>query len=66
MELSTPLELKIVNNKTYLNYWDSIYGDDITAELRGQQLYVDGRKVALVKFIEAVRASLEKKYENGF
>lgn len=49
------------DGRVFLNYWDFMRGDDVCAEVRGNELFVDEgyteRKITITEFIELVNKS---------
>jgi hypothetical protein len=48
------LQLKFIGNKTYLNFWDYVHGNDVIVEVREDKLYQDDKEISLQEFINKV------------
>jgi hypothetical protein len=59
--MKVQLEVNFCNNKTYLNYWDSMHGDDVCAELiRGDLVNMDGNIMSVAQFLSLVKTAAVK------
>lgn len=53
------LELNIVGDgRTFLNFWESIHGNDVVARIIGDRIYIDGKKSTIKEFIALVKKSI--------
>lgn len=48
------------DGRTFLNFWDNIYGNDVIAEVVGPYLEVDGKRVTMLTFLKMIKQSIEK------
>lgn len=48
------LQLKIVGDKTILNFSDYVHGNDISAVVFNGKLYQNGQEISLQEFIDKV------------
>ena len=56
------LELNIVGDGgTFLNFWDSIHGNDVVARVVGDRLYIDGKKAGIKEFVALVKKSISER-----
>jgi hypothetical protein len=56
------LELNFCETGTFLNYWDSLNGNDFCCKVQGNELETDDRKlISIGKFITIVKGIEEKK-----
>jgi len=50
------LELNIVGDgRIFLNFWDSIHGNDVVARVVGDRIYIDGKKSSIKEFVALVK-----------
>jgi hypothetical protein len=62
--MKVKLELNLLEDgRKFLNFWDSIQGNDVVAEVKDGKLYVCNELVSLSEYIEKVRESLNKRQE---
>lgn len=48
------LQLKVVGNIVYLNFWDNIHGNDVVVEVREGKLHQNDKEITLQEFIDKV------------
>ena len=48
------VELHIVGDRTFINYWDYVSGNDVTTELINDKLYHNNKEITLTEFIDKV------------
>lgn len=53
------IELNIVGNKTWLNFWDYVHGNDVVVRVRGDGLWIGGKKITIHEYITRVRKSIK-------
>ena len=52
------LELNFCDSGVFLNYWDSMHGNDVCAKLLGGDIVdIDGEKVSFAQFLLRVKAA---------
>lgn len=55
------LELNCPDDRKFLNYWDSIHGNDVVCEIIDGKLMLDENEITLAEFIELVEESNAKR-----
>lgn len=54
------LELNFSQNGIFLNYWDSLHGNDVCAKLLDNDIFdIDGEKVSFTQFISQVKSIVD-------
>jgi hypothetical protein len=54
--LKINLELHVVGDgRTFINYWNSINGDDVVSEIIEGKIFIEDREVSLNEFINLVK-----------
>lgn len=57
------IELNCPDERKFLNYWDSISGNDVVCEIVDGKLLLDKEEITLAKFIELVEQSSQQAEE---
>jgi hypothetical protein len=59
-KLRIDVEISVEDDKKYLNFWDYINGNDVTAELVQNKLYQDDKEITLQQFVDKVVEEVNK------
>jgi hypothetical protein len=57
------LELNCPDDRKFLNYWDSISGNDVVCEIVDGKLMLNEEEITLAKFVELVEQSSQQAEE---
>jgi hypothetical protein len=65
--MKAPLELNFVDNRVYLNFWDTLNGKDVVCEVKGNGIFcnwpdrgVEPQPITIGEFVHLVRERLEE------
>ena len=54
------VELHIVGDRIFINYWDYVSGNDVTTELINGKLHYNKEEITLTEFIDKVISVVSK------
>lgn len=61
MDLKIDIEINYVSDgRVFLNFWDYIYGEDVTTEVIDGKLIENGKEITITDFIDKVKKVVRK------